>query len=97
MVYWFFKNQAQIFVRFFRHFFLDKKVTKKSWADEKFSNFFEIQKLKNDFKSETRYAQTPSLKPFFAYGTSLYFKKIGILLMPVNVDWSILSFILTIK
>jgi hypothetical protein len=73
-------------VRFFRHFFLDKKVTKKSWALEVFNNFFKTQKLKNGFKSETRCAQTPSLKPFFAYGTSLYFKKIGILLMPVPVD-----------
>jgi hypothetical protein len=72
-------------MRFFRYFFLDKKVTKKSWADEKFSNFFKIQKLKNGFKSETRCAQTPSLKSFFTYGTSLYFKKIGILLMPVLV------------
>jgi hypothetical protein len=84
-------------MRFFRHFFLDKKVTKKSWADEKFSNFFKIQKLKNGFKSETRYAQTPPLKPFFACGTSLNFKKIGILLMPVLVDYRFRVSFSTIK
>jgi glucosamine 6-phosphate synthetase-like amidotransferase/phosphosugar isomerase protein len=84
-IYLLFKNQAPVFVHFFRYFFLDKKVTKKSWADEKFSNFFESQKLKMDFKSETRCAQTPSLKSIFACGTSLHFKKIGIYLMPVLV------------